>query len=156
MLRDFGEIENLQVSPSSIARFVANTENKIERSLIEDLTKARPDWQFKRKTDEAPSAAARPRRNPCHSHGPGCSPSSWAAPPAPSKPPTRPPVVLPRLRVCAPTRFQARLGSGLGLGLAQVLVLGERACKRVGAQALSPGAAFGGLAGGFEGAGATA
>ena len=31
MLRDFGEIENLQVSPSSIARFVANTENKIER-----------------------------------------------------------------------------------------------------------------------------
>ena len=47
-------------------------------------------------------------------------------------------------------------GLGLGLGLAQVLVLGERACKRVGAQALSPGAAFGGLAGGFEGAGATA
>ena len=26
MLRDFGEIENLQVSPTSIARFVANTE----------------------------------------------------------------------------------------------------------------------------------
>ena len=57
MLRDFGEIENLQVSPSSIARFVANTENKIEHSLIEDLTKARPDWQFKRKTDEGTSAA---------------------------------------------------------------------------------------------------
>ena len=55
MLRDFGEIENLQVSPSSIIRFVANTENKIERSLIEDLTKARPDWQFKRKTDEETS-----------------------------------------------------------------------------------------------------
>ena len=49
MLRDFGEIENLQVSPTSIARFVANTENKIERSLIEDLTKARPDWLFKAK-----------------------------------------------------------------------------------------------------------
>ena len=55
MLRDFGEIENLQVSPSSIARFVANTENKIERSLIEDLTKARPDWQFKAKTEEETS-----------------------------------------------------------------------------------------------------
>lgn len=55
LIRDFGEIENLQVSPSSIARFVANTENKIERSLIEDLTKARPDWQFKRKTDEETS-----------------------------------------------------------------------------------------------------
>ena len=55
MLRDFGEIENLQVSPSSIPRFVTNTENKIESSLIEDLTKARPDWQFKAKTDEKTS-----------------------------------------------------------------------------------------------------
>ena len=55
MLRDFGEIENLQVSPSSIPRFVTNTENKIESSLIEDLTKARPDWQFKAKTEEETS-----------------------------------------------------------------------------------------------------
>ena len=55
LIRDFGEIENLQVSPNSLGRFVANTENKIERSLIEDLTKARPDWQFKAKTEEKTS-----------------------------------------------------------------------------------------------------
>ena len=52
ILRDFGEIENLQVSPNSIARFVAKTENKVEASLIEDLFKARPDWKFKSKTEE--------------------------------------------------------------------------------------------------------
>ena len=52
ILRDFGEIENLQVSPNSISRFVAKTENKVETSLIEDLSKARPDWGFKSKTQE--------------------------------------------------------------------------------------------------------
>ena len=41
ILRDFGEIENLQVSPNSISRFVTKTENKVETSLIEDLSKAR-------------------------------------------------------------------------------------------------------------------
>ena len=29
VLRDFGEIENLQVSPNSIDKFVSRTENKI-------------------------------------------------------------------------------------------------------------------------------
>ena len=52
ILRDFGEIENLQVSPNSISRFVAKTENKVETSLIEDLSKARPNWEFKSKTEQ--------------------------------------------------------------------------------------------------------
>jgi myo-inositol-1(or 4)-monophosphatase len=52
ILRDFGEIENLQVSPNSISRFVTKTEDKVEASLIEDLSKARPDWEFKSKTEE--------------------------------------------------------------------------------------------------------
>ena len=52
VIRDFGEIENLQVSPNSISRFVTKTENKVETNLIEDLSKARPDWKFKSKTEE--------------------------------------------------------------------------------------------------------
>ena len=47
VLRDFGEIENLQVSPNSINRFVAKTEDKIYTSLFEDLTKSRPEWGMK-------------------------------------------------------------------------------------------------------------
>ena len=43
---------------------------------------------------------------PCHSHGAGRPAWSWAAPPAASKPPASPPVALPRLRICAPTRLQ--------------------------------------------------
>ena len=47
VLRDFGEIENLQVSPNSIDKFVSKTENKIYSSLLEDLTKSRPGWGLK-------------------------------------------------------------------------------------------------------------
>ena len=38
VLRDFGEIENLQVSPNSIDNFVSRTENKIYSTLLEDLS----------------------------------------------------------------------------------------------------------------------
>ena len=47
VLRDFGEIENLQVSPNSIDNFVSRTENKIYSTLLEDLTKSRPTWGMK-------------------------------------------------------------------------------------------------------------
>ena len=47
VLRDFGEIENLQVSPNSIDKFVSRTENKIYSTLLEDLTKSRPEWGMK-------------------------------------------------------------------------------------------------------------
>ena len=47
LLRDFGEVENLQLSPSSIVDFVTKAEKQIDISLIEDLSKARPDWLFK-------------------------------------------------------------------------------------------------------------
>ena len=39
MLRDFGEIENLQVSPNSLEQFVSKTEKKISTSLLNDLNK---------------------------------------------------------------------------------------------------------------------
>ena len=47
MLRDFGEIENLQVSPNSLEQFVSKTEKKISISLLNDLTKSRPEWGIK-------------------------------------------------------------------------------------------------------------
>lgn len=51
MLRDFGEVENLQVSPNSLEEFVSKTEEKISRSLINDLTKSRPEWGIKLNND---------------------------------------------------------------------------------------------------------
>ena len=47
ILRDFGEIENLQVSPNSLEQFVSKTEKKIYKSLLNDLTKSRPEWGVK-------------------------------------------------------------------------------------------------------------
>ena len=47
LLRDFGEIENLQLSPNSITDFVTKTEIYITNSLTEDLLKSRPTWKFK-------------------------------------------------------------------------------------------------------------
>ncbi len=44
VVRDFGEIENLQVSPNSLNEFVSKTEKKISSSLIDDLSKYRPQW----------------------------------------------------------------------------------------------------------------
>ncbi len=52
MLRDFGEIENLQVSPNSLEQFVSKTENKIASSLLNDLTKSRPEWGIKLNSNE--------------------------------------------------------------------------------------------------------
>ena len=52
MLRDFGEIENLQVSPNSLEQFVSKTEKKISISLLNDLTKSRPEWGIKFNNEE--------------------------------------------------------------------------------------------------------
>ena len=51
MLRDFGEIENLQVSPNSLEEFVSKTENKISTSLLHYLKKSRPEWGIKFNND---------------------------------------------------------------------------------------------------------
>ena len=52
LLRDFGEIENLQVSSNSLEQFVSKTENKISCSLKNDLKKSRPEWGFKFNNDK--------------------------------------------------------------------------------------------------------
>ena len=46
LIRDFGELENLQVSRKGPADFVSNADERTERLLIELLTKARPGYGF--------------------------------------------------------------------------------------------------------------
>ena len=44
--RDFGEVENLQVSLKGPANFVSAADKRAEEVLYEDLTKARPGYGF--------------------------------------------------------------------------------------------------------------
>src|SRR5262249_40060381 len=46
LIRDFGELENLQVSKKGPADFVTNADQRTERVLIEELSKARPGYGF--------------------------------------------------------------------------------------------------------------
>jgi myo-inositol-1(or 4)-monophosphatase len=44
--RDFGEVENLQVSAKGPADFVSNADKNAERTLYQELGKARPEYGF--------------------------------------------------------------------------------------------------------------
>jgi len=46
MVRDFGEVENLQVSRKGPADFVSIADKKAEETLVKELSKARPDFGF--------------------------------------------------------------------------------------------------------------
>jgi myo-inositol-1(or 4)-monophosphatase len=46
LIRDFGEVENLQVSQKGPADFVSNADHKSEKILREELQKARPRFGF--------------------------------------------------------------------------------------------------------------
>lgn len=46
LLRDFGEIEHLQVSRKGVGNFVTIADKKSENILIDELSKARPDFNF--------------------------------------------------------------------------------------------------------------
>ena len=46
LIRDFGEIEKLQVSRKGPGDFVTNADKKVEKILIEELMKARPDYSI--------------------------------------------------------------------------------------------------------------
>ena len=46
IIRDFGEIENLQVSKKSPTDFVTNSDLKTEKIIIEELKKARPNYSI--------------------------------------------------------------------------------------------------------------
>ncbi len=46
LLRDFGEVENLQVSRKGVADFVSNADLDAEKIIVAELAKARPGWGF--------------------------------------------------------------------------------------------------------------
>ena len=46
LIRDFGEIENLQVSKKGPADFVTNADLKAEKIIIEELKKAKPNYSI--------------------------------------------------------------------------------------------------------------
>ncbi|MCW5752441.1 MAG: inositol monophosphatase [Alphaproteobacteria bacterium] len=46
LIRDFGEVEQLQVSRKGPADFVSQADTRAERILREELSRARPDWGF--------------------------------------------------------------------------------------------------------------
>src|SRR3990167_2047399 len=46
LTRDFGEVENLQVSRKGPADFVSNADKKAEAIVFEELQKARPTYAF--------------------------------------------------------------------------------------------------------------
>ncbi len=46
IIRDFGEIENLQVSKKGPRDFVTKTDNKVEKILIEELSKSKKNYSF--------------------------------------------------------------------------------------------------------------
>src|SRR5947209_1039906 len=46
LLRDFGELENLQISKKGPADFVTHADKRTEKLLIEELSKTRPGYGF--------------------------------------------------------------------------------------------------------------
>ena len=44
LIRDFGEIENLQVSKKGPTDFVTNSDLKTEKTIITELKKAKPNY----------------------------------------------------------------------------------------------------------------
>jgi len=46
LLRDFGEVEQLQVSRKGPADFVSSSDHKAEKTLVEELQRARPNFGF--------------------------------------------------------------------------------------------------------------
>ena len=46
LVRDFGELEHLQVSRKGLGDFVSVADKRCEKTLIYELSKARPDYNF--------------------------------------------------------------------------------------------------------------
>jgi myo-inositol-1(or 4)-monophosphatase len=60
--RDFGEVQQLQVSRKGPADFVSQADQRAEQTLYEELKKARPDWGFLgEETGARPGDPTKPR-----------------------------------------------------------------------------------------------
>ena len=63
LVRDFGEVENLQVSRKGPADFVSTADLKAQKILREELGKARPDFGFlMEEKDDAPDTSGKAER----------------------------------------------------------------------------------------------
>ncbi len=63
LVRDFGEVEHLQVSRKGPGDFVSNADLKAQKILREELSKARPDFGFlMEEADEAPDTSGKAER----------------------------------------------------------------------------------------------
>ena len=62
LIRDFNELENLQISMKGPADFVTSADKRTERILIEELSKARPGYGFLGEEGGALSGASRSQR----------------------------------------------------------------------------------------------
>jgi len=62
LARDFGEVENLQVSMKGPGDFVSAADKKTERTLIEELSRARPGYGFLAEESEAVEGSDRSHR----------------------------------------------------------------------------------------------
>ena len=63
LIRDFGEVENLQVSRKGPADFVSNADLHAQKIIREELSKARPDFGFlMEESDNAPDTSAKSER----------------------------------------------------------------------------------------------
>ena len=61
--RDFGEVENLQVSRKGPADFVSTADHRAEKTIREELEKARPGYGFlMEESEEVPASDASGRR----------------------------------------------------------------------------------------------
>ena len=52
LIRDFGEIENLQISSKGPGDFVTSADKRTEKIIIEELQKAHPDTELLQKNQE--------------------------------------------------------------------------------------------------------
>ena len=60
--RDFGEVQHLQISRKGPADFVSKADRTAERTLYEELSRARPDWGFLlEESGEIPGDPMKPR-----------------------------------------------------------------------------------------------
>jgi myo-inositol-1(or 4)-monophosphatase len=63
LVRDFGEVENLQVSRKGPADFVSNADLNAQKAIREELSKSRPEFGFlMEEADNAPDTSAKTER----------------------------------------------------------------------------------------------
>ena len=90
LIRDFGELENLQISMKGPADFVTTADKRTEKILIEELSKARPGYGFlgeeggvdrRHGQDATASSSIRSTAPPtsCTAFRISPSPSGWSA-----------------------------------------------------------------------------